>query len=695
MTPYDLAYEYAMHTSRSIYLTGKAGTGKTTFLRKLQLHCPKQIVVCAPTGVAAINAEGVTIHSLLQLPPQVFLPTESARRILFSEMRLNARKLRTLRSIEMMVIDEVSMVRADLLDTIDAVLRHVRRKPHLPFGGVQMLFIGDLYQLSPVAKEAEWQLMRPYYEGPYFFQAQIFRTIQPVYIELDKVFRQTNQQFISILNEVRTNSLTPESLALLNERCQPGYRDKRAILLSTHNHKVDLINQSELDALRGKAYQFEAVVKNTFPESMYPMDTTLTLKVGARVMFIKNDSSLEKAYYNGKLGTVLSIKGEEILVLCEGEKDPVKVHTETWENLRYVPDKEQSDLLRTEVAGTFTHFPLRLAWAVTIHKAQGLTFDRVIIDAADAFAAGQVYVALSRCRSLEGITLLSPIPSGALTNARDVLRFSESQPSLEAAEAMLTASELHYLLTLLCGLYDFSYPLYQVDKLRKLVSDAASFNQPATDTFLTSLRDAVSEWQRVGEQFQNQLRVIFFQPELDYTYLSKRLNDAFGYFVLRLDNLLREIPLSPAMTDDKEDAKDYQELIQELFVDLSRQKHIMAGIGRKPSIQTYFALRASFVIPSLKLSASGEDKMLTEQDSEHPLLLKRLRIIRAALSKEAGKPAYLFAPTAALVEISNSLPLNKSQLMRVKGFGAKMFGLWGERIIDEVRTYVLRDSSKA
>lgn len=688
MTPYDLAYEYAMHTSECIFLTGKAGTGKTTFLRKLQLQCPKQIAVCAPTGVAAINAEGVTIHSLFQLPPQIFLPVDSQRRKLFAEMRLTERKLRLLRNLELLVIDEVSMVRADLLDAIDAVLRHVRHRSTLPFGGVQVLFIGDLYQLSPVAREEDWLLMREFYQGPYFFQAQVFRTIHPVYIELDHVYRQTNLAFVDLLNQVRSNSLTPAGLEQLNSRYRPGYRDNDSILLSTHNRKVDAINARELDALSSPEFSYEATIKNTFPESMYPMETELVLKKGARVMFIKNDSGADKAYYNGKLGTVVNLTAKEIFVQCPGESKPIELHQETWENLRYVTDPDRSDEIRTEVAGTFTHFPLRLAWAVTIHKAQGLTFDKVVIDAEDAFAAGQVYVALSRCRTLEGITLLSRIPSAALTNAREVIQFTDNQLSLTEVQSRLTPAELSYFMSMLCALYDFRNLYHQLEHLRKIVSDAGSFNQPVTGDYVSALMTDAMDWQRVAESFQNQIRAILAAPEPDYDFLTTRLAAAAGYFEPRLRDMLTRLQASPALTDDKDNAKAYQTAIEEIFIDLSRQLHILLGIATKPSIRRYFELRRTFIQPATHISAKLEEKTITQSDSTNPDLLIKLRQTRAKLSKQSGQKAYIYAPTSALVQISNSLPTTRFALMKIKGFGPKMYGLWGEEILAIVRQYI-------
>ena len=320
MNAYELAYNYVQQTNRCIFLTGKAGTGKTTFLRRLKQECAKQLTVVAPTGVAAINAEGVTIHSLFQLPPQLFLPTDEARRWLFSEMQMRAAKQRVLRNLELLVIDEVSMVRADLLDTIDAVLRHFKHRPNLPFGGVQVLFIGDLFQLSPVAREDEWRLLQDYYEGPYFFQARVFRELRPIYIELDHVFRQTNSDFVEILNQVRNNALTPESLAVLNSRVISDKSDisdllDKGIILSTHNAKVDAINQREMNRLDGKIYSYQATIKDTFPESMFPMDQTLSLKVGARVMFVKNDSSAEKCREAFRYSVVASLITKENILI--------------------------------------------------------------------------------------------------------------------------------------------------------------------------------------------------------------------------------------------------------------------------------------------------------------------------------------------------------------------------------------------
>lgn len=601
MDAYSLAYEYVRHTARCIFLTGKAGTGKTTFLRRLRVECPKQMAVVAPTGVAAINAEGVTIHSLFQLPPQMFLPTDEARRKLFAEMQMRGQKQRVLRNLELLVIDEVSMVRADLLDTIDAVLRHFKHRPNVPFGGVQVLLIGDLYQLSPVAREEEWQMLRAYYEGPYFFQARVFGALRPVYIELDHVFRQTNQAFIDILNEVRNNSLSPVSLRMLNSRYCPSFDPDKTgehyITLSTHNHKVDAINRREMERLSAQEHTFRAKIKDTFPQSMYPMDEVLVLKEGARVMFIKNDSSPEKRYYNGKLGVVTRLSDDGIVVDCEGE-EPIEVHTETWENLRYTSDAG-SDKVETEVVGSFTHYPLRLAWAMTIHKAQGLTFDRVVIDAADAFAAGQVYVALSRCRSLEGIVLLTPIPEHALTNAREVVAFTAQQPTLQVTEQQLSSSQDEYLTVLLCALYDFREYIDRVASLRGAVGRMSTVEGDYL-TYFATIIGAMHGIQVVAERFQLQLRSILYKGDMEL--LKARLRAANTYFAPKFEQLSALIAGCSLHSSDTTDASVLKQSLQDLYADLVRVTYVQSHISEEPTVTNYFRIRQQAVVAPLTLS---------------------------------------------------------------------------------------------
>lgn len=685
MDAYQLASEYARHTNKCVFLTGKAGTGKTTFLRNLALSAEKPMAIVAPTGVAAINAGGSTIHSFFQLPPQLFLPTDQSYKNLFAEMQMRKQKIQLLRNLELLVIDEISMVRADLLDAIDAVLRHYRHRQQ-PFGGVQMLFIGDLFQLSPVARQTDWDLLRSYYEGPYFFQSHVFREVCPVYIELDKVFRQQNQTFVDVLNQVRNNCLTPESRALLNSRYQPDFSlrqyDSSAhypIILSTHNQKVDKINADELALLAGKERTFQAKVAGTFPESMYPIDKELTLKIGARVMFVKNDSSSEKRYYNGKLGVVTSWTDDGVKVESEGKV--IDVGTEVWENIRYEADAK-TETVNTEVIGAFEHLPLRLAWAITIHKSQGLTFDDVVIDAVDAFAAGQVYVALSRCRSLEGIILLSQIPETALANAHEVIRYVDSQPSVEVVNDRLPQSETDYLTAILTGLFDFRDMLRKVNALRSITSKEAAYSEGTTQ-YLDALKNVFEENVSIGERFQNQIRAIINQPNL-----QERLQAAEGYFAPRFKDTANVLKASPCTTDNKDSRQDFEEVINELYVDVMRWLYILPRVAKKPCIQQYHTARTLFPLPKIHISASTEKQERTE-DSKNPQLLKALYARRSELARDADVELYVIAKNDSLKEIANRLPITKRELMKVKDFGKKKYDIWGEEILRMVRKYMM------
>ena len=408
---FQLAIQLVNQSNRNIFLTGKAGTGKTTFLKYIRNHCPKQMAVIAPTGVAAINAGGVTIHSFFQLPLEPFFPEPNSRHQLISRLRFNSEKKKIFQELEILVIDEISMVRCDILDAIDTVLRHVRQRNQM-FGGVQLLFIGDMLQLPPVIKDHEWNQLTEFYSGLYFFDSLVLKEEPPVYIEFNKIYRQSDERFINVLNQVRNNELDEDGLAILESRYQPTFRRNKKdgyIILTTHNNKANSINIEELADINNKIYSYQADVVEEFSERTFPADELLQLKEGAQVMFIRNDSAENgKRFFNGKIGTVAKLDDEKIFVQCEDEPFEIEVQKEKWENIRYTLDKSTRKL-DSEVLGSFTQFPLRLAWAITIHKSQGLTFEKAIIDAGEAFAAGQVYVALSRCTNLEGMVLQSRI----------------------------------------------------------------------------------------------------------------------------------------------------------------------------------------------------------------------------------------------------------------------------------------------
>lgn len=430
----ELASDFVRTTGSSIYLTGKAGTGKTTFLKTVVPGSGKKYIILAPTGVAAINAGGVTIHSMFGLPTKSFIPENQAvdpniannPAMLMRHFHFNREKINLLNELELLVIDEVSMVRADIMDAIDLALKSARRDSR-PFGGVQVLFIGDLFQLSPVVKDDERALLSQYYQGFYFFHSRVYQNLNPVIIELDTIYRQQDQQFVRILNNIRNAEYDYDDHEDLLKHYKPDFEPDSPgyITLTTHNAKADQINERELQKIEGRELHYEALVSRDFPENMYPTDKVLRLKKGAQVMFIKNDTSGERLYFNGKIGTVKDIVDDKILVFCHDEAETIEVGRETWENKRY---KATAEKIEEETLGSFSQYPLRLAWAITIHKSQGLTFDKAIIDAGASFAPGQVYVALSRCRSMDGLILKSEIMPRSIRLDQQVIDFSSNKP---------------------------------------------------------------------------------------------------------------------------------------------------------------------------------------------------------------------------------------------------------------------------
>ena len=453
-----LAAKFINQTSKNIFLTGKAGTGKTTFLKNITLHTFKKTVVVAPTGIAAINAGGVTIHSFFQLPFGNFIP-EKIDNIEFLDFKINDpfsiiknlqirdKKRKLIRELELLIIDEVSMLRADLLDAIDLVLKHIRKKTYLPFGGVQVLFIGDLYQLPPVVKDREWNLLKRYYKSMFFFDARILYQEKPLYIELDKVYRQANPVFIELLNNLRNNTINNEDVKLLNSHYKPDFEPSNAdniITITTHNYKADDMNARCLDQIMADEYKYKAIISNDFPENLYPIEEELVLKVDAQIMFIKNDPSGEGLFFNGKIGKISNLTIDEIEVILEDNDIPVKVERYIWENIRYQIN-EQTNEVEEKVIGTFSHYPIKLAWAITVHKSQGLTFDKAVIDLADSFATGQVYVALSRLRSLEGLTIKSKVNFKDLSLNDRVVDYGEIKNEQGDINNCLSIESINYI----------------------------------------------------------------------------------------------------------------------------------------------------------------------------------------------------------------------------------------------------------
>ena len=463
------AWDFVEHTGRSIFLTGKAGTGKTTFLRTVVERSKKRSVVVAPTGVAAINAGGMTIHSFFQLPLSPYVPGSKIEQ----KFEFSRDKRRIIASLDLLIIDEISMVRSDLLDAIDNVLRRFRDH-YRPFGGVQLLLIGDLAQLTPVVTPEDEVLLRPYYDTPYFFGSKALAQVDYVTIQLEHVFRQQDEGFLAILNHIREGAPSLSDLNRLNSRCQPGFvprAEEGYIRLTTHNHLANQYNQSELQKLNKPLFRFEASIQGSFPEYAYPTANVLELKEGTQVMFVKNDTSPEHRYYNGRIGHVTHVTQSSVEVLCPGDDEPIDVAPLTWENARYTLN-EETRAIETEVQGTFTQLPLRLAWAITIHKSQGLTFDHAIIEANQSFAPGQVYVALSRCRTLEGMVLASPLDARAIINDQRVDNYiSQQEDEARRSIEQLPALKEEYFRHLLLELFDFRPVLYLQEQLLRLFSE--------------------------------------------------------------------------------------------------------------------------------------------------------------------------------------------------------------------------------
>ena len=612
--PYYLAEQFAMQTNRPLFITGKAGTGKTTFLRKLREQSPKHMAVVAPTGVAAINASGMTIHSFFQLPVRTLIPTQESYRQLFSEQRMTQRKRNMLYHLEMLVIDEISMVRADVLDAIDAVLRRYKYRKDQPFGGVQVVMIGDLFQLSPVVtKGDDEQAMKKYYNGPYFFQAKVMQELQPIYVELDHVFRQQDEQFVQLLNEVHDNQLTAQGRALLASRYNPYFKnteDDFHITLTTHNRSADELNERELNRLPGEEYISCAIIVKDFPENVYPTEEKLTLKTGARVMFVRNDDQKPRRFYNGKIGVITDIDDGKIIVRCDD--GDIEVSRMTWENIRYRED-EKTGRIDEEVLGTFTQYPLRLAWAVTIHKSQGLTFDRVIIDAARAFAAGQVYVALSRCRTLEGIVLSTPLNRVELDNDPSVIRYTSDQPSVETVSQSLPRARKEYELLLFSALFDFRRMMSLIEQMRKIARKAVSFNEE-TLPFLEQLVPVFTEWQTVADKFRPQLTKLLISN--DPSMLKQRLIAASQYFVPMLEQVVEHVAAHPCRSKNKADVSDFEPLMNDLFLGLHEKLHLMRSLMTTdaPSSESLLEARNTFVAPMSELQPIMEkSKKVTKE----------------------------------------------------------------------------------
>ncbi|NEU06966.1 AAA family ATPase [Flavihumibacter sp. R14] len=703
--PFQLAADFINGTNRAVFLTGKAGTGKTTFLKHIKQHIPKQTAVIAPTGVAAINAGGSTIHSFFQLPFSPYLPEAKGTTLsnavcgkndLIGRIKLNTKRRKVLQELELLIIDEISMVRCDTLDAVDVILRHVRHRPNEPFGGVQILLIGDIFQLSPVAVQHEWNELRQYYNSPYFFHSRVMMQIPPIYIELDKIYRQKNEDFIKVLNEVRNNNLSPEGYLLLQKRYDPEFSppgDENYITLCTHNSIANSINIRELANVPGKVITFNAAIKGEYPENSYPIDKELQLKIGAKVMFIKNDLEQDKRFYNGKIGVIVFMDKDTIGVQCPNEPEPIIVSQYVWENIKTEVDTVTHQL-DEKIIGTFQQFPLRLAWAITIHKSQGLTFEKAIIDAGKAFAPGQVYVALSRCTSLEGLVLKSPINSGSLSNDQHILHYSSSKPAVEEIQEFLSKEKKQFHQQLLYQLFDYGFCQNSVANILTYIqANKESFNAE-TEEFIQGLQGKINELQLTAHKFQIQLRGLYTGVSHIRDELQSRITAASNYFKDKVAELILLINQSVAETDSKLHAQTFNDALNDLFIVFAQKQHIMLRIHESYSVEEFYKARRSFIVPKFKVNAySGKKNEITGPSvSAHPHLLMELKSLRNQICEAKDLPVYMVASTSTLDELANYLPITLDDLSRISGFGTAKVESYGQRFLDIIAEYCSRNN---
>ncbi|PBJ12738.1 helix-turn-helix domain-containing protein [Flavobacterium sp. ACN6] len=565
--------QFINQTQKSIFLTGKAGTGKTTLLREIIATTHKNTVVVAPTGIAALNAGGVTIHSMFQLPFSAFIPSyegsaqftetvkfenkESLRR----HFKMNNVKRNVIRNMELLIIDEVSMLRGDLLDAVDFMMQSVRRNSQA-FGGVQVLFIGDLLQLPPVIRDEEWRTLRNYYKGKFFFHSHVLQLNPPIYIELSKIYRQTDDTFISVLNNLRNNQITPQDIAVLNQYVKPYFdfkENKGYITLTTHNAKADSINSQSINDLDGKEYVYTPFVVGDFPEKIFPVEEELKLKIGAQIMFVKNDLSFEKRYFNGKMGVIKSLSDEEIFVHFPEENMTLEVEKYEWKNIRYKVN-EQTKEIEEEVLGTFAHYPIKLAWAITVHKSQGLTFDKAALDVSQVFLPGQAYVALSRLRSLNGLILLSPMQMNGISNDQDVMDYALNKATEEVLKNSLHFETKNFIHNYLVNSFNWTELAQEWRNHRFSYNENAAGSEKSKHSAWAHKRlEIIEQLLEPSQKFIIQLNKIFNKETVDLFFVKERVEAAYDYFFKPMDKLVDDLIYKMAEIQKFKKVKEFYE----------------------------------------------------------------------------------------------------------------------------------------
>lgn len=734
----EMARNYALYTHRNIFLTGKAGTGKTTFLRRLQQETRKRMIVVAPTGVAAINAGGVTIHSFFQLAPGLYLPGGQmiAGRDQRSRFSFSKQKLNILRSLDLLVIDEISMVRADLLDAIDEVLRRYQKRDQ-PFGGVQLLLIGDLQQLAPVATDEEWLVLQQFYQTPYFFSSLALQQTSFVYIELRHVYRQQDEHFVGLLNAVRDGRLDQATLQELNARYRPGFvpsDEEEWITLTTHNHQAAQINARKLSALPSQPVVFEATIKGDFPEMSYPTDDHLTLKVGAQVMFCKNDPSTAKAYYNGRIGRIERIADGKVTVVCrrassatispeEVRYDRIEVAPQIWQNTKYATDSS-TGIIREEIVGSFTQIPLRTAWAITIHKSQGLTFDRAIINAGRAFSHGQVYVALSRCRTLEGLVLSTPISPSVITTDPDVIQFEDHARDLIPTPTTFLKDRRSFVEDILCDTFDFRGISMRLRFFLRLVSEFMPYFPEYVSEVQAAAQETDARLMAVGVKFQTQIHELI---QLADSYganqpLRQRVHAAIAYYCKETANVLGDLMAKELPeVDNARGREQIEREFQFLKTDFDQKMNIFIACLSEFSLDAYWdakarasmtedtslkkkssprkrgASRAAIgdagssasdglqTAPTPKSSRSRTPKAAVDTSVvRNPSLYRAIIDWRRDVARERKMPPAYVMPIRTVIALTNAQPDTPEALLAVPGIGDKTAADHGPDLLEIV-----------
>lgn len=703
----QLAWDIIENTNTNIFLTGKAGTGKTTFLRRLKEESSKRIVVVAPTGIAAINAEGVTIHSFFQLSFAPFIP-DAQYKLKEQQYRFSKQKIRVIQSIDTLVIDEISMVRADLLDAVDNVLRRFR-KNNLPFGGVQMVMIGDLGQLAPVAKDDEWQMLSRYYDTPYFFSSLALKSTRYAIVELKTVYRQSDSHFVELLNRVRDNRADDSVLAALNSRYIPNFQppvEEGYIRLTTHNFQAQQENDRQLALLPGKPYTYEASITGKYPEMLFPTEQTLTLKEGAQVMFVKNDSSADKAFYNGMLGTVTEINDKNLFVRTKDTGVVIKVEPEQWENTRYEIN-ERTNEITEEVEGTFTQLPVKPAWAITVHKSQGLTFDRAIIDVQRAFTHGQTYVALSRCRTLEGLVLSAPLPMSAIIRDGAVDDYVSRAAEHTPTEGQIDLLRRDYYLSVISELFDFRPLMDAFNRMLDLLMGHFRRSYPKLIIeYKARLGIIKTQLYDVAERFKLQYNqiVISTASYQDDVHLQERLTKGAAYFA----RTISDIEMLVKNTDVKTDTPDVKKQVAELLTTLKElvmQKRALLNYVKDEgfSLNEYQHQRAVVFMGKDNAGAKKtvarpkspvKEKSAVKPKVEaavpelkvlHPKVLDALTEWRRQRALKAHMPTYCILQQKAIIAIANLLPQDKEALARIPFCGNVKAEKYGDEILAVVK----------